>query len=258
MLRTFFTIALFIAALFYIGGDSFSEEFRYDPYEDFTEASSLYGESRFQDAVNLYEGILIHGYESASLYYNLGNAYLKLGFLGSAVLNYERAKRFIPYDSDLKANLVYADSLRRQSPMEGNRLWLSRKINVFLDIFTINGLTLALSSIYLTIILLLSSIVFKKTMRRFISKFVIILGVMFMLVLTLMTINIYRIEHIHSAIVLADEINARFEPLESTAVNFRLDAGTKIIVLRTRDQWSQIKREDGKIGWIESSNYDII
>ncbi len=258
MLRTFLVTALIVVALSHIGGSSFGEEFRYNPYENFKEASSLYGESRFKDAVNLYEGILKHGYESASLYYNLGNAYLKTGLLGSAILNYERAKRFISYDSDLKANLLYADSLRQKPTMGGNRLWLNRKIDTFLDTFTINDLTLALSFIYLAIILLLSLIIFKKTMCRFVFKFVIILGVMFMLALTLMTINIYRIEHIHSAIVLADEISARFEPLESTAVNFRLYAGAKIIVLRRRDRWSQIKGEDGKIGWIESSNYDII
>lgn len=259
MLKTLIlTIALLITILICIGGNSFGEEFHYDSYANFKEASSLYAESQFKDAVKLYEGILKHGYESAPLYYNLGNAYLKLGLLGNAILYYERAKRLMPYDSDLKSNLNYANSLRRQPAMESSRLWLSRKIDTFLSAFTIDGLTLALAAIYLMVILLLSLILFKKSMRKFVFKSVVIFGLIFMLVLTLLTINIYRIEHVRSAIILTNETDARFEPLTATAVHFRLYAGSKIVMLKVRDQWSQIKREDGKIGWIESSTYDII
>ena len=253
-----FIIVLFSAVLFCIEGNSFGDELYYDPYVNFQEASVLYAESQFKDAVKLYEEILKHDYESASLYYNLGNAYFKLGFLGSAILNYERARRLMPYDSDLRSNLSYASSLRQQAQMEGNRLWFNRRIGSFLSAFTTNGLTLTLSAIYLMVILLLGLIIFKRSVRKIILRFVVTFSVIFMLVLTLMAIKVYTTEHICSAVVLTDETDAGFEPLTDTALHFRLYAGSKIIVLKVRDQWSQIKREDGKIGWIKSDTYGII
>lgn len=44
---------------------------------------------------------------SSSLYYNIGNAYYRQGNLGKAVVNYERALRLDPTDSDARANLEF-------------------------------------------------------------------------------------------------------------------------------------------------------
>jgi hypothetical protein len=42
------------------------------------------------------------------IYFNLGNAYLRLGDLGKSILFYERARLFIPKDADLNLILSYA------------------------------------------------------------------------------------------------------------------------------------------------------
>ena len=62
----------------------------------------------FSRAAAAYESIVTQGWESGAVYYNLGNAYVKQGKLGKALLNYERARRLIPRDSDLKANREFA------------------------------------------------------------------------------------------------------------------------------------------------------
>jgi len=46
-------------------------------------------EEKFDEAVKLYNQIIDNGYEGAELYYNLGNAYFRLGKLGYAILYYE-------------------------------------------------------------------------------------------------------------------------------------------------------------------------
>ena len=48
------------------------------------------------------------GLESGELHYNLGNAWFRLGELGPAILHYERARRSMPRDDDLAANLALA------------------------------------------------------------------------------------------------------------------------------------------------------
>jgi SH3-like domain-containing protein len=86
----------------------------------------------------------------------------------------------------------------------------------------------------------------------------IFLGILFLITVTILSVNIYRLEHIKTAIIITREENARFEPLEDAVVHFKLYAGSKVFLIRTKGNWSQVKREDGKIGWVESSSYGII
>jgi tetratricopeptide (TPR) repeat protein len=255
-----YSILLFIlAAVIVAKPDCARAENAYpDLRERFDRASVLYSESNFEDARNIYEEIIGYGYESGALYYNLGNAYLKTGFLGKALLNYERALRIMPYDSDLKSNLRYANSLRQEPAMESTPLWVNRRLDSLLGMFTTNGLTKVLSAIYVLAIVFLGLAIFKKDMRKAIGKIVISLGFVFLITITLLSCRIYQTEHIVSAIILTDIADARFEPLDEAPIHFKLYEGSKITVLKTRGQWSQIKREDNKIGWIESDNYDII
>lgn len=236
-----------------------SEDIGYDPYLKFNEASLLYSESRFEEALKLYEDISGRGYESAALYYNLGNTYLKLGVLGKAILYYERALRLAPYDSDLKSNIRYANSLKQQpATMENASLWINRRIDAVFAIFTVDGLTKLLSVVCGLVFLFLVIAVFKEGFAHFTRRAVITLAVVFMVAVTTLSFKIYQIEYMRSAIVLDNIVDARYEPLAEAPVHFKLYEGARIIVLKTRGEWSQIKRADNKIGWIQSSSYGII
>jgi tetratricopeptide (TPR) repeat protein len=74
----------------------------------FLEGSQAYDANRPADAVALYGKLVDQGYESKELYFNLGNAYFKIGKLGLAVLNYRRAWQIAPRDPDIQANLRFA------------------------------------------------------------------------------------------------------------------------------------------------------
>src|SRR5262249_18396747 len=49
--------------------------------------------------------------ESGNLYFNVGNAWFKAGDVGRAILDWERARRLVPGDPDLLANLGWARSV---------------------------------------------------------------------------------------------------------------------------------------------------
>ena len=74
----------------------------------FLEASQAYDANRPADAAALYGKLVDEGYKSKELYYNLGNAYFKIGKLGLAVVNYRRALQMAPRDPDIQANLRFA------------------------------------------------------------------------------------------------------------------------------------------------------
>ena len=74
----------------------------------FYKGNTLYEQGSYADAISEYSKLLGQDIESGHLFYNMGNAYFKKGELGQAILHYEKAKRLIPRDSDLKLNYKFA------------------------------------------------------------------------------------------------------------------------------------------------------
>jgi tetratricopeptide (TPR) repeat protein len=252
-------IVIIISIVISCANYALSDDANHSLYLEFNEASLLYSESKFEEALLVYESILENGYESAALYYNLGNTHLKLGALGKAILYYERARRLTPYDSDLKSNMKYANSLRQQPAITLTASsWINRKADSVLSSFTSEGLTKLLSALYILALSVLGIAVFKREFVQFARKSAIVIVVVFMVIITLLSFKIYSDEYVQSAVVLDGIVDARYEPLLEAPVHFKLYEGTKIVVLRARGGWSQIKREDNKIGWIPSTVYGIV
>src|ERR1022692_3186514 len=68
-------------------------------------ANTAYAKNNFSAAIGYYEKVLASGYESAGVYYNIGNAHYKNKNLPLAILNYEKAKKLAPADEDIGYNL---------------------------------------------------------------------------------------------------------------------------------------------------------
>ena len=64
--------------------------------EVFLKANQAYKEGRFETAVDGYNQLIQSGHGNGHVYYNLGNAYIRSGQLGEAILNYERARLVLP------------------------------------------------------------------------------------------------------------------------------------------------------------------
>src|SRR5712691_5328477 len=72
---------------------------------EFAKANENYAAGHFQEAVNGYETLIRSGEWSANLFYNLGNAYFRVGDFGHAILNYERALALDRHHPEADANL---------------------------------------------------------------------------------------------------------------------------------------------------------
>ena len=80
-----------------------------DAQQVFANANQAYQTGNYRLAADGYESILKSGNVfSKELFSNLGNAYFRLNQTGLSLLNYERALRLDPSDSDIQQNIVTA------------------------------------------------------------------------------------------------------------------------------------------------------
>ena len=79
--------------------------------EQLKEANTQYEAGKYAEAAVLYEDILENNYESTAVYFNLGNAYYQQQKTAEAMLNFERAKRLSPNDSEIEHNLSMTKEL---------------------------------------------------------------------------------------------------------------------------------------------------
>ena len=64
--------------------------------ESMQSAGNYYRNGEFNKAIEIYEKIRNDNYEGTSLYFNLANSYYRIGKLGFAIINYERALKLTP------------------------------------------------------------------------------------------------------------------------------------------------------------------
>ncbi|MDD5561639.1 MAG: tetratricopeptide repeat protein [Candidatus Omnitrophica bacterium] len=248
--RTVF-LSIFFAATFIalacLGALSAQDTAVSTPGAIFYQANIYYQEGKYEAAIKGYEKLTSLGLESGNLYYNLGNSYFKNGELGLAVLNYERAKGFIPNDSDLRSNYDYAlQRLDLEPEFIGNRP--DKLIYGLFQALTIDSLTALLSVIYIVLIVFLILNLFVGGFRRFSRWIIGVLVALFILFAFAMDRKINYLNRV--AIVVNKEADVKFEPLENATTYFKLNEGSKVEVVEKTEGWYKVRRFDNKLGWV--------
>jgi len=222
----------------------------------FLKANKFYEQAKYDKAVSEYEKLLDKGFESGSLYYNLGNCHLKKGELGKAILSYERAKRIIPRDRDLQANYKYARSLIKGEALKPARIWIVRLKESFFDQFTVDGITIILSFLYILLVLFIISAIILKISKAKAGIIAAVLGILLIVSVLALSERIFSLKR--QAVVIQDKIEVRFEPFDKATVYFTLYEGEKVLVISSKDSWLKVKRADKKAGWVKSLGLEKI
>ncbi|MBI5056846.1 MAG: tetratricopeptide repeat protein [Nitrospirae bacterium] len=245
----FLALLAFIASL--VSG-AFADN---DPSSIFKNGNQLYESGKYDEAIREYSRLLAQGVESGNLYFNLGNSYFKKGETGRAILNYERAKRLMPDDSDLRSNYNYALS-RTENTGQQSSASMTEKISGIFSGLTINGLTIFVSAVYVLILAIFIAIIFFPAVKRYLLIMLGVLSVIFLL----STFSLYsRVMVLDSeAIVVSKNAEAKFEPLDNATTHFTLYEGMKIFILESKHDWSKVERFDGKSGWIRNQELEKI
>lgn len=222
----------------------------------FSKANELFQQGNYEQAKKTYLEIIDSGVYSGNIYYNLGNTYFKLGQLGRAIVNYERAKILLPQDSDVQANLQYALSLCNNSVVPLKHFWLISFINKIAEQLTLDGWTIVLSGVYFLILLFAAGFMLTKIAGFKKTAIVLLCGLVF--VSCIWWVKFQQIRITRNAVIIVTEIDSRFAPSEDAVVHFKSYEGAGIEVIDRKNTWVRIKTPDGKIGWVPEIAVEII
>lgn len=243
-MKTAIATILIAAAIYCIQGLSLAAQPEKTTETFFEEANMAFSEGHYKTAIEKYEKITSSSGLSATVLYNLGNSYARSGQIGKAVLNYERALRISPSDSDLLGNLQL---LKKESGIFINEykglesILFSLSLSQWLLLFL---LTLAVLGFFHIFTLL----------HPMPKKTIIIFTVLCCLVLSLSSVGGYaRYQKFNPAIVISPEARLLISPFDTAASVGTIQEGRSLYPSKTHKNYTYVVDETGRKGWIASS-----
>ena len=215
-----------------------------------------YKNNQFELSVQEFTTILEKGWSSPELYYNLGNAYYRLGNISGSVWSYESCLMMKPNHHDAKYNLKLAnlrvkDRVDFPDPPFYLKFYMSIKEQYSPD----------------TWIFISSCLFFLFVSFSTIKKFVWIDLLQYLSSITLMIFFFSLFVTLHSifnknsnleGIVYQNRIGAFSEPDEFSIRLFEVNEGLKVKIGEVKKTWLEIELLDGKVGWIEKKDVRLI
>jgi tetratricopeptide (TPR) repeat protein len=223
----------------------------------FDVANEEYKAGNFENAITLYEGLLSGApIEAADIHYNIGNASFKLGNYGGAIASYRRALRLAPRDRDIAANLNFVRD------MTVDKMDRPRSAEFFREVFFFHHGLNAGEAEAILFCAYVAACVFGMgyLFRRAKALKWLALAT---LVVTLAAgascaFRWYGTSNPDQAVIVADEAEIHTGPGRNYIVPFSLHDGAELKVRKSESEWFQIELPDGRRGWIEKPDIEII
>jgi tetratricopeptide (TPR) repeat protein len=218
----------------------------------FAKANENYNAGRFQEAVDGYQELVRSGQWNANLFYDLGNAWFRLGNFGQAILNYERALALEPHHPEAEANLRIARDEGRALELTKN--WIER----YLAVGTTTQYCIAASIAFWLVLFIVAHLIFSR--RR--SSGLIAFLVFCLLIFAGAVFAVYSIETGNRgealAIVIDKNIEARLATADNANSVLALPPGSEIKVLSQRGDWTYAELPNDLRGWIPAKSAALV
>jgi tetratricopeptide (TPR) repeat protein len=225
-----------------------------------TQADSAYVQGNYQQAIILYEEILKSG-QSAEIYYNLGNAYYRQDDITHAVLNYERALMLSPGDGDIRFNLQMAQSKTIDKIIPESEMFFVTWYHSLTNLSSVDGWArMALVALTLAIVLALVYLFSNPVWLRKVGFFCALAMLVFFVLGNLFAWQQKQeLTNRRGAIIMKGAVPVKSTPAKDGTDLFILHEGTKVNVTdNSMREWKEIRVPDGKQGWIETNQIEII
>jgi tetratricopeptide (TPR) repeat protein len=227
----------------------------------FESGNRLYQEGKYFEAIQSYQKIIELKYHSGPLYYNIGNAYYKLQEVGRAILFYERARRLMPHNENLKANIALANLTVVDKFEQQPQFIFLRITEGLINLFSKQ---LLLSFVMVLYLLFVGSLIYWILSRNRFSlkagqRISLIVGICFFIFMFLLIGRLLNERNNIEAIILVNKIDVMSAPVDKGGVEvFSLHEGTKVKLDQITGDWVEIILPDRKVGWVKKEVLEII
>lgn len=219
-----------------------------------SEATAAFDKGDYDTAITKYEQALSIGHVNGHLYYNLGIAYFRKARTGDAMAAFLAARRYLPRDPDVRANIRFLtarvrDKLETESPggtFHALAFWVRRTTPRELAV------TFALASVLVAFFLTATTLV--PGLRRIRSWALIAVSIPAVLAFAL-AISVHG-DEVWGA-VARSQAQVYSGPDKNTLV-FELQEGAPFRTFARSDTgfWG-IELSDGKKGWVADSDVKV-
>jgi hypothetical protein len=219
-----------------------------DQYENGIEA---YNNGNYQLAIQEFEDILKHDWESPELYYNLGNAYYRQKLVSGSIWAYEKCLALFPSHKDALYNLSLAN-LNVIDKIDLPELPIYLKwYETIRNYFSLQDwIKLFVMSLFLFMLLITIRKIFFQNWLKSIENILIIE----LILITLLSGHTFiELNSNSEGIIYSHTVIAYSEPNEYSSKIVEVHEGLKVNILDLNDDWVNLELIDGTIGWILKS-----
>ena len=223
-------------------------------------ADSAYQQEIYTDAIALYEQVVANGNEGATLFYNLGNAYYKIGENAKALLWYERALKLDPSDEDIQHNIAFVNRKIIDKidavPETLFAQWWQKVTNLM------NERQWAVLSIIGSFLLFLSigAYLFARSggvrTTGFVTFWIAIIVIVFSVIFSAKQKE--KATQHTEAIVMDLVVDAKNAPNAAGKNLFVIHEGLKVQITNEMNGWVEIRLPNGEKGWIAQNSIEKI
>ena len=219
-----------------------------------------YNQGRYDQAIEQWEQVLAQGQECGELYYNLGNAYFRTEQWGRCLLCYERARRLMPQDRDLRENLELAYAKTQDHQTEIPKIFFVRWWNNLIMSLSAHGwmnLTIVIAML-LGACIVVFCLAHDYQLRKWTLVGNFVLGAVLLLVLVC-TLSMGQKTTQHNDAIIQEPVSIVKSAPDSKSVDkFVLHEGTKVHIEEESGSWIRIRIGDGNSGWMAMQEVEII
>lgn len=247
MLKRFLCLAMIVFPLF-----SYSD----DASTLFSKGNTLYAKGQYKEALVAYQQLVSQGYQSAAVYFNMGNASYKNDDIASAVLYYEKAHKLAPGDDDINYNLKYVNFKTVDKIDEVPEFFVTRWWHNFIQAFSTGALA-AWSIIFVllgSVFLILYFFAGTAGLKRASFYSAILLFFIGVIAVFMANRQLSYYEDHPGAIVFSPSVNVKSSPTDQANTLFVIHDGTKVNVLDNSNGWTKIGLANGNVGWIKQGD----
>jgi len=235
----------------------FADENEYEKM--FTDANNLYSSSKFSEAAAAYLKIIEQGYESADLYYNLGNSYFKTKKVSQSILYYEKAKLLAPSNEKIQHNLDFANQFVIDKIETVPGFFIENFFNSIITSKRVDTWAIVSLSSFVIALVLLLLVFFNRILS--IRRIGLLLATVFISVSLTTFAFAYKMKKIttgENAGIIMNIVTIKSSPDQASTDLFILNEGLKVEIEDNLNNWYEIKLSDGRTGWMPKESLGII